>query len=83
MYFGKPAVTFTIPGSGVNYVNQRDITGLEVPNRDAKAYAEALIKLSNDPVLRKRLGIKGAERIRAMFMAEAFQNRILALLQKA
>ena len=40
MYLEKPAVTFNIPGSGVNYVNKKDETGLEVPNGDSKAYAE-------------------------------------------
>ena len=37
MYFGKPTVTFTIEGSGVNFVSLNGVTGIEVPNRDAKA----------------------------------------------
>ena len=39
MYFGKPAVTFTIPGSGVNYVNLDGVTGIECKNADCKDYA--------------------------------------------
>lgn len=39
MYCGIPAVTFTIPGSGVNWVSQNGETGIEVPNGDDKAYA--------------------------------------------
>ena len=42
MYFANPAVTFTIPGSGVNYVNLADVTGIECPNGDVRAYANAL-----------------------------------------
>ena len=30
MYYKKPAVTFTIPGSGVNYVSLDKVTGIEV-----------------------------------------------------
>ena len=44
MYCYTPAVTFTIKGSGVNWVNLDGVTGIEVPqvgNQD-KAYAEAL-----------------------------------------
>lgn len=37
MYYGKPAVTFTIPGSGVNYVSINGETGIEVENRNVKS----------------------------------------------
>jgi len=43
LYCGVPAVTFTIEGSGVNYVNQDGITGIEVHELDAKKYAQALM----------------------------------------
>ena len=39
MYCGTPAVTFTIPGSGVNWVSLNGETGIEVPNGDDKAFA--------------------------------------------
>ena len=50
MYCYTPAVTFTIKGSGVNWVNLDGVTGIEVPqvgNQD-KAYAEALDTLVVD-----------------------------------
>lgn len=57
MYCKTPAVTFTIEGSGVNWVNLNGVTGIEVPNRDSKAFAEAIdILLSN-----KELAMKYAE----------------------
>ena len=80
MSFNKPAVTFTIPGSGVNYVNIDKETGLEVPNGDAKAYAEALILLANDSELRQKLGNKSAERVRELFYPDVFRIKILNLL---
>lgn len=82
MYFGKPAVTFTIPGSGVNYVNLDGVTGIECPNCDYKAYAKALKKLSNDEELRKQYGSAARERVLNNFTAEQFKKNILELIKK-
>ncbi len=81
MYFGKPAVTFTIPGSGVNYVNKKDETGLEVPNGDAKAYAEALSALADDPAARERMGRAAGERVKVLFLTGTFTRNIQNLLE--
>ena len=56
MYYENPAVTFTIPGSGVNYVSLNGETGIEVCNGDSKAFAEAVKQLAEDPERRQRLG---------------------------
>lgn len=48
LFCGLPAVTFTIKGSGVNYVNQDGITGIEVHDFDAKKYAQALMNVSKE-----------------------------------
>ena len=80
MTFKKPAVTFTIPGSGVNYVNLKDVSGLEVPNKDSKAYAEAMIRLADNPDLRQKFGENGAERVRTLFSPEVFKVNMLNLL---
>lgn len=48
LYCGLPAVTFTIEGSGVNYVNQDGITGIEVHEFDAKLYAQALMSCTKE-----------------------------------
>lgn len=63
MYCGLPPVTFTISGSGVNWVSIADETGLEVPNRSVERYAEAIDKLLSDEKLRMELA-EGA-RLRA------------------
>ncbi len=82
MYFGKPAVTFTIPGSGVNYVNVKDVTGLECPNSDSVAYAEALTKLADDPELREKLGSAGRERVLEKFTYDIFREKLLDMFNK-
>ena len=80
MYFGKPVVTFTIPGSGVNYVSLDGVTGIEVPNRDAVAYAQALLKLAENPDLRQNLGSDARKRVDENFSEECFRENILRLI---
>ena len=82
MTFEKPAVTFTIPGSGVNYVNKKDETGLEVTNSDPKAYAEAITRLADNPELRTQLGKNGKTRVETLFSPEAFRTNLMNLLNK-
>ena len=82
MYFEKPAVTFTIPGSGVNYVNLNGITGIECPNGDSKAYAEALKTLANDPVLRGKYGKNARKRVMDIFTFNAFEQNLIKKLKQ-
>lgn len=81
MYFGKPAVTFSIPGSGVNYVSIDGETGIEVPNGDVKAYAQAIKTLQNDPLLQKKYGSQAEERVKKLFMDSRFSENIKRLLR--
>lgn len=80
MYFGKPAVTFTILGSGVNYVCLNGEDGIEVENRNVKKYAEALVKLADDEQLRKQYGAAGKERVIENFLDSNFRRNIHAAL---
>ena len=82
MYFGKPAVTFHIPGSGVNYVNKKDETGLEVPNGDCDAYAKAMLRLAEDKEIREKMGKAAKERVETLFTADSFNRNILELLDQ-
>ncbi len=45
LYCGLPAVTFTINGSGVNWVNRDNYTGIEVKEKNVKNYAKAIEKI--------------------------------------
>ena len=80
MYFGHPAVTFTIEGSGVNYVNLDGVTGIECPNRDTHAYAEALKRLAEAPELRGRMGEAARLRVLDNFTYESFRKNITELV---
>lgn len=80
MYYGKPAVTFTIPGSGVNYVNLDGVTGIECPNRDSKAYAKAINTLANDELLRAQYGAAARKRVLDNFTFSQFKENVLKLM---
>ena len=81
MYYGKPAVTFTIPGSGINYVNLNGITGIECPNSDSAAYAKALQKLADDEALRHKYGKAARQRVLDNFSFQQFSKKVVELLQ--
>ena len=76
MSFEKPAITFMIPGSGVNYVNLNGVTGIEVPNRDCKAYAEAIMLLNSDKNLYQKYGKAAKERVINNFTFNNFKENI-------
>ncbi len=63
MYCRAVPVTFTIPGSGVNWVCLNEKTGLEVPNQDVTAYAAAIDKLLENNDLRNQYADAGRNRV--------------------
>lgn len=67
MYCKTPAVTFTIEGSGVNWVNLNGVTGLEVANGNTVAYANAIDQLLRNDVLAQRMGEAGHQRVAENF----------------
>lgn len=67
MYCNTPAVTFTIPGSGVNWVNLDGVTGIEVPNGDVEAFAGAIDKLLTDDNLAKTYAEAAHQRVAKLF----------------
>lgn len=82
MYFGHPAITFTIPGSGVNYVNLDGITGIECPNCDYKSYSAALKKLSDDIELRSKMGEAARQRVVDNFTCSSFKSNLIEMIEK-
>lgn len=70
MYCYNPAVTFTIEGSGVNWVNLDGVTGIEV-KQDSKMdenYAKAIDCLIKDPDLRNEYSDAAHKRIKDNFL---------------
>lgn len=80
MCYEKPALTFTIQGSGVNYVSLDGVTGIEVENANVEQYANAMVKLSEDVEYRLKLGRAAKERVNRFFTQEIFDKKIRQVL---
>lgn len=65
---GKPVVA-TALGTGVEFINENEMTGLNVPPRDAGALAHAVNRLLGDPAARASMGAYARSRIQASFHA--------------
>lgn len=80
MYFSKPAITFNIPGSGVNYVNINNETGIEVENRNSKEYANAIKELYTNKEKYNEYSKNAKIRVEELFMFDNFKDNIIKLL---
>ena len=81
MYCGLPAVTFTIPNSGVNWLCPDKETGLEAENGNVQLFAGAINTLLKDDILRRRLGANAHNRIKEFFVSEAIKGSLLDLYE--
>ena len=70
MYCRCVPVVFHLEGSGVNWVSEKDVTGMEVPLRDVQAFAAAVDKLLEDEDLRAKMAEACHERVKQMFTDE-------------
>lgn len=67
MYCGCAPVTFTLDGSGVNWVSIKNETGEEVPLRDTLAFANAIDRLLSDKELLAKYKENSKRRVRTFF----------------
>lgn len=82
--YGKPSVTFTIKGSGVNFVSPHNVSGLEAPNLDVVSLAKNIQLLATDEELYDKLSRGAKNRCDELFSREAFAKNIRnCLLNKA
>lgn len=76
MYCDTPVVTFTIPGSGVNWVNLDGVTGIEVANGNARAFALAIDKLLEDEFLATKYAEAGKKRVIDNFTIDKMKDKM-------
>lgn len=81
MYCGAVPITFTIPGSGVNWVNKNGKTGIEVPNKDYISFAKAIDKLLSDTALHDKYSANATRRIEEKFIFEHIQDNVTSLYE--
>lgn len=79
MMMGKPIVAADIAGSGVPWVNEPGVTGLNVPVGQPAALAHALAQLLADAPLRQRFGGAARRRYLDEFTAERMTARTIEL----
>ena len=78
---GTPVVATTL-GTGVEYVNLLEETGLNVPPREADALATAINELLRKPDLRARYGTRARERVLAEFDARRIARAEFEIYQE-
>lgn len=81
MYCSTPAVTFTIPGSGVNWVCPNQECGLEVENQNYIEYAKAIDSLLSHQDLREKLSVNAHQRASNLFSKDVVSKQYIKLYE--
>ncbi|MCF7804199.1 MAG: glycosyltransferase family 4 protein [Candidatus Marinimicrobia bacterium] len=77
---GKPIVTTDVPGC--REIVKNGLNGFLVPPKDSKSLANAIIKLIDNPALRKRMGKNGREMVLKEFTLEKVISDTLNIYQE-
>lgn len=75
MSCGKPVVATKIPGSGVDWVNEEGVSGVNVEPMDGKAIADAVIHILSDEERYAKFSKGAKERYETFFRKEMMINR--------
>jgi len=79
MYCSTPAITFTIQGSGVNWVNINGETGVEIENKNITELSNAINILLKNQALREEYARNAKKRIEENFTINKIKDIILEL----
>jgi glycosyltransferase involved in cell wall biosynthesis len=80
LYFGKPLVTTSVEGSGMNYVNKHNETGLVVPPKNSKALAEAINTILSNEKLYEKFSRNALERFKE-FEIDSVADKIIEVYE--
>jgi glycosyltransferase involved in cell wall biosynthesis len=80
LYFGKPLVTTSVEGSGMNYVNRHNETGLVVPPKNSKALAEAINTILSNEELYEKFSRNALERFKE-FEIDSVADKIIEVYE--
>lgn len=81
MACGLPVISTDLT-TGVREVNEKDVTGLVVPRGDASALRDAMLQLTEDGELRRRLGDAGRKRVEERFTLQRMVGAHLELCER-
>lgn len=79
MSCSKPVVATHIPGSGVDWVNADGESGLNVPPRDPRALADAILKLTSDSGTYSGYSRRARERFEKLFTFDRMIDGVLEI----
>lgn len=82
MSCGKPVVATCIPHSGVAWVNEHGVSGLNVTPKDAKALADAIRTIADDELAYRKFSAGAEKRYREMFTKDKMINNVLDIYNK-
>ncbi len=79
--YGKPMISCEI-GTGTTFINRAGETGLVVPPRDARALAQAMQTLWNDPEQARAMGRSAKQRYESVFSAHGMVSQYAQLYRQ-
>lgn len=81
MSCAKPVVATTIPESGVSWVNEHGMSGLNVPPQNPEAMADAIVRICADADTYQRYAAGAKARYEACFTLRSMLDRIIAIYE--
>lgn len=82
MSCAKPLVATTIPGSGTHWVNEHNVSGLNVEPCNARAIAEAIVQITQDEQTYQRFCEGSHARYKKEFTYERMIDNCLGIYKK-
>ena len=81
MSCGKPVVATIIPHSGVSWVNDNGVSGLNVHPHDPKALAAAIQQICDDPDIYLQFSAGAMERFENLFTSREMIDKIIKIYE--
>ena len=79
MSCGKPVIATRIEGSGVDWVNQNEVSGLNVNPENSKEIANAIIKILSDETKYKNYSEGAHDRFLSHFTKDRMINKVITI----
>jgi len=79
MSCGKPVVATKIDGSGVAWVNQDGVSGINVETENAEAIAKAIVNILSDEKRYRKFSLAAKERFETLFRKEQMIEKCVEL----
>ena len=82
MSCGKPVVATHIPDSGVDWVNEDGVSGINVPVEDSEAIARAILEICEDEERYRQYCLQARQRFEQMFTIDKMIDGALSVYEK-